>query len=318
MEEAFTAIRTLQVRGAPLIGVTAAFGLYLGMREALADPRAQPAAELARCVAYLSSARPTAVNLFWALEQAAAHVTPVLGDGAPAILACLLSWAQSVLLDNVATNRALGAYGLPLMRGKKAILTHCNAGWLATAGFGTATAPLYLLRERGEPVPRVYVDETRPLLQGAGLTAWELQQAGIPVTLICDNAAPTVLSSGRVEAVIVGCDRLAANGDLANKIGTLGVAVLAHAYGLPFYAAVPTSSIDFHMATGAEIPIEERAATEVRDIGGHSVAPDVAVFNPAFDVTPHRYITAIITEHGVIEPPFAASLERLHATMRHG
>ncbi len=312
IEDAFVAIRDLQVRGAPLIGVSAAFGLYLGMREALANQDADPARELARCSAYLAGARPTAVNLTWALQQAMRDVAPLLDSGdSQAILARLLRVAQGLLDADVATNRALGLHGLPLLRGTRAILTHCNAGWLATAGFGSALAPLYALLERGEEVPRVYVDETRPILQGARLTAWELEQAGVPVTLICDNMAATVLSQGRVDAVLVGCDRMAANGDFANKIGTLGVAILAREFGVPFYAGVPTSSIDFALATGAEIQIEERAADEVRRVGGRTVAPEVDVYNPAFDVTPHRYLSAVITERGIVTPPFDAGLARL-------
>ncbi len=311
LQDAFEAIRMLRVRGAPLIGVTAAFGLYLGMREALARPGAEAAHELERCASYLAGARPTAVNLAWALQRATDHVAPVL-DGAPdAILDRLLGFAQSLREADVAVNRALGEHALPLLRGKRAILTHCNAGWLATAGYGTATAPLYLLRERGEAAPHVYVDETRPVLQGARLTAWELAQAGIPLTLICDNMAATVLASGRVDAVIVGCDRMAANGDFANKIGTLGVAILAQHFGIPFYAAVPSSSIDLTTPDGAGIPIEERDPLEVRQVGGGVIAPSVPVYNPAFDVTPQRYLTAILTEHGVITPPFAAGLSRI-------
>lgn len=310
-QDAFEAIRGLRVRGAPLIGVTAAFGLYLAMKEALIAPGADAVAALERAHAYLAGARPTAVNLTWALRGAAAHVAPLLGADHAAIVAALLDFACGVLADDVATNRALGRHGLPLLRGKRAVLTHCNAGWLATAGYGTATAPLYLLRERGEALPRVYVDETRPVLQGARLTAWELDQAGFPVTLICDDMAASVLASGRVEAVIVGCDRMAANGDFANKIGTLGVAVLAREFGVPIYAAVPTSSIDFTLRDGSAIPIEQRAADEVRCLAGHAIAPAVEVYNPAFDVTPHRYLNAIITEHGILEPPFAESLDHL-------
>lgn len=316
LEDAAEAIRALRVRGAPLIGVTAAFGLYLGMREALASPTADPRAELERCACHLARARPTAVNLTWALERAMAAVTPLLDAGSGAILECLLHVARSLLTADVATNRALGRHGISLIRGKSAILTHCNAGWLATAGYGTATAPLYLLRERGEAVPRVYVDETRPVLQGARLTAWELDRAGIPVTLICDDMAATVMAQGRVEAVMVGCDRMAANGDFANKIGTLGVAILAREFGIPFYAAVPTSSIDLTLPDGAGIPIEERASAEVRQVGASVIAPDVAVFNPAFDVTPHRYLTAILTEHGVVTPPFDEGLRSMRAAMR--
>jgi methylthioribose-1-phosphate isomerase len=310
-QDAFEAIRNLRVRGAPLIGVTAAFGLYLAMKEALAAPGADPVVALERASSYLAGARPTAVNLTWALRRGVAHATPYLSAGRAAILDALLSFARSVLEEDVAANRAMGIHGLPLLRDKEAVLTHCNAGWLATAGYGTATAPLYLLRERGEALPRVYVDETRPVLQGARLTAWELNQAGFPVTLICDDMAATVMAAGRVQAVIVGCDRMAANGDFANKIGTLGVSILAREFGLPFYVAVPTSSIDMTLPDGAGIPIEERAAAEVRKVGERVIAPDVAVFNPAFDVTPHRYVTAIITERGVVEPPFAEGLRRL-------
>ena len=311
MADAFDAIRHLRVRGAPLIGVTAAFGLYLGMREALAAPGADPAAALPRCVEYLAGARPTAVNLCWALRRGAESVTPLLGSDREVILDHLLAFAQYTLDEDVAANRALGEHGAALLRGKRAVLTHCNAGWLATAGYGTATAPLYTLRERGEPPPRVYVDETRPVLQGARLTAWELDRAGFPVTLICDNMAATVMAHGAIEAVIVGCDRMAANGDFANKIGTLNVAILAREFGLPFYAAVPTSSIDASLPDGAGIPIEDRGADEVRRVGASVIAPDVAVFNPAFDVTPHRYLTAIITEHGVVAPPFEEGLRQL-------
>lgn len=308
LHDAFDAIRWLRVRGAPLIGVTAAFGLYVGMKEALAHPAADPAAELKRCAGLLAGARPTAVNLTWALRRAVAHATPFLAAGRAELIEQLLAFAQSILREDIAANRAMGEHGLPLVRGKQAVLTHCNAGWLATAGFGTATAPLYLLRERGEALPRVYVDETRPVLQGARLTAWELAQAGFPVTLICDNMAATVMASGRVEAAIVGCDRMAANGDIANKIGTLNVAILAREFGIPFYVAAPTSSIDLSLPDGTGIPIEERGAEEVRRVGESVIAPDVEVYNPAFDVTPWRLIAAIITEHGVVEPPFDGKL----------
>lgn len=313
MEDAFEAIRDLKVRGAPLIGLTAAFGLYLGMRDALSSKDADPADALTRCVEYLVGARPTAVNLSWALHQAVARVTPVASVGS-IVLDELLSFAQALLARDVATNRAIGLNGLPLLRDRTSILTHCNAGWLGTAGYGTALAPLYLLQEQNERLPHVYVDETRPVLQGARLTAWELTQAGIPATLICDNMAATVMASGRVEAVIVGCDRMAANGDFANKIGTLNVAILAKEYGIPFYVALPISSIDFSLPTGAGIPIEERAATEVLRVGSQVIAPDIAVFNPAFDITPHRYVSAIITERGVAVPPFEEALEALCAS----
>lgn len=313
MADAYDAIRHLRVRGAPLIGVTAAFGLYLGMSEALSRPGADAGTELQRCAGFLAGARPTAVNLTWALRNAVEDVTPYLADGGEIILDRLLQFARNLLDADVAVNRALGGHGLPLIQDARAVLTHCNAGWLATAGFGTATAPLYLLREQGGGLPRVFVDETRPVLQGARLTAWELANAGFPVTLICDNMAATVMASGQVDAVIVGCDRMAANGDFANKIGTLGVAILAHELDVPFYVAVPTSSIDASLATGAGIPIEQRGWDEVRQIGPQVIAPEVEVYNPAFDVTPHRYVTAIITEHGVLTPPFAPAIRQVLA-----
>ena len=315
MEAVFEAIRHLRVRGAPLIGVTAAFGLYLGMRDSLGGAQEEPRQALTRCVEYLSSARPTAVNLTWALQRAASDVAPFL-DAPGSAVQKLLASAQECLARDVAANRAIGVNGLPLLRGLRSILTHCNAGWLATAGYGTALAPLYIMLERGEETPHVFVDETRPVLQGARLTAWELTQVGIAATLICDNMAATVMAQGRVQAVIVGCDRMAANGDFANKVGTLGVAILAREFGIPFYVALPTSSIDPDLPTGAGIPIEERAAAEILQVGCQPVAPQIAVFNPAFDVTPSRYVTAIVTERRVLTPPFETSLRGLLAELR--
>ncbi len=312
MEATFEAIRELRVRGAPLIGVTAIFGLYLGMREALASTEEDPGRALDRCVSYLATARPTAVNLTWALQHAAADLSPFLGSPS-VLLDKLLSLAHEMLARDVAANRSIGVHGMPLLQHCRSILTHCNAGWLATAGYGTALSPLYVMQELGITTPHVFVDETRPVLQGARLTAWELVQAGIPATLICDNMAATVMAQGRVEAVIVGCDRMAANGDFANKIGTLGVAILAREFGIPFYVALPTSSIDMATPTGAGIPIEERSAAEIVQIGGHAIAPPIAVFNPAFDVTPHRYVAAIVTERRVLTPPFDTALRDLVA-----
>lgn len=310
-EDAWEAIRSLRVRGAPLIGVTAAFGLYLGMVEALEHRDADLADELERCIDYLATARPTAVNLTWALHRAAREIAPFVSAGRETVLDQLLAFALRLLDEDIATNRAMGTHGLPLLEGKSSVLTHCNAGWLATAGYGTATAPLYLMRERGYALPHVFVDETRPVLQGARLTAWELSRAGFDITLICDGMAATVMDQGKVEAVIVGCDRMTASGDFANKIGTLGVAIIAAQFGIPFYVVAPFSSIDFSLASGREIPIEERHPDEVRRVGSAVVAPDVPVFNPAFDVTPAHLVSAIVTERGVITPPLPEGLDRL-------
>jgi methylthioribose-1-phosphate isomerase len=311
IEDAWEAIRNLRVRGAPLIGVTAAFGLYLGMVEALEHRIADVSGELDRCVDYLSTARPTAVNLTWALRRARTEIAPFVNSSRETVLDELLAFARRLLDDDIATNRAMGLHGLSLLEGKSSVLTHCNAGWLATAGYGTATAPLYLMQERGYALPHVFVDETRPVLQGARLTAWELSRAGFDITLICDGMAASVMARGNVQAVIVGCDRMTASGDFANKIGTLGVAIIAAEFDIPFYVVAPLSSIDFSLTKGDEIPIEERNADEVRRVGDSIIAPDVPVFNPAFDVTPARLISAIVTERGVVTPPFAEGLERL-------
>jgi len=283
----------------------------------------------------LSASRPTAVNLFWALKRIQELVAAHVDEPVAALKQRMLVEANCMIDQDNAVCRAIGEYGVDLLLGLNvgrargspcngaddhgratgspyiSILTHCNAGGLATAQYGTALAPVYVAAERGIPV-RVYADETRPLLQGARLTAWELQQAGIPVTLITDNMAATVLAQGKIDAVIVGTDRVAANGDVANKIGTLGVAVLAREFGVPFYVAAPTSSIDMSLASGDLIPIEERKPEEVTEgFGRRTAPPGVAVYNPAFDVTPSRYVTALITERGVVRPPYAASLKAL-------
>ena len=300
------AIRGLRVRGAPAIGIAAAFGVYLGVRDSGPNEDLDRfSAALERVTAHLATSRPTAVNLFWALERVnrVAGAAAARGGAAEARKALLAEAIHMIDEDN-AVCRAIGAHGADLLADGDSILTHCNAGGLATAQWGTALAVVYVAAEQGKRVS-VYADETRPLLQGARLTAWELQQVGIPVTLITDSMAATVMAQGRVKAVIVGTDRVAANGDFANKIGTLGVAILAREFGIPVYVAAPLSSVDLTLATGAEIPIEERKPEEVSLAFGKRTAPEgVAIYNPAFDVTPARYVTAFITERGVVRAPF--------------
>jgi methylthioribose-1-phosphate isomerase len=306
------AIKVLRVRGAPAIGIAAAFGLYLAVRGSSATAYASFKAEVDTAAVYLASSRPTAVNLFWALKRIQQLVVEHSSEPVSQIKARMLAEACAMIEEDNAVCRAIGEHGAALLNGPEmSILTHCNAGGLATAQWGTALAPVYIAVENGRQV-HVYADETRPLLQGARLTAWELQQAGIPVTLITDNMAATVLSQGKVQAVIVGTDRVAANGDVANKIGTLGVAVLAHEFGVPFYVAAPTSSIDMSLVSGDLIPIEQRKPEEVTEGFGRRTAPKgVDVYNPAFDVTPHKYVTALITEKGVVRPPYTETLKLL-------
>jgi methylthioribose-1-phosphate isomerase len=301
-EEVWAAIRHLQVRGAPAIGMAAAYGLYLGIRDSRAESFESFWQELTDQADYLATSRPTAVNLFWALERIKQRVKREEGKPVAELKAAVLEEALEIQREDEEVCRRIGEHLLTLLHDGMGILTHCNPGALATAAYGTATAPLYLAKERGWNL-KVYADETRPVLQGARLTAYELQQAGIDVTLICDNMAAMVMAQGKVQAVIVGTDRVAANGDVANKIGTYGVAVLARAHNIPFYVAAPLSSIDLATPTGAEIPIEERPAEEITHGLGKQVAPDgIKVYNPAFDVTPARYITAIVTENGIYKP----------------
>lgn len=313
-EDVWEAIRHLKVRGAPAIGIAAAFGVYLGVRGTAGDAE-QVKAEVDRQADYLATSRPTAVNLFWALDRMKAKAEALLKnegirDG-EVLKEAMLTEAIQIQAEDEETCRLIGEHALTLLHDGIGVLTHCNAGGLATAKYGTALAPLYLAKERGWDV-KVFADETRPVLQGSRLTAFELQQAGIDVTLICDNMAAMVMSKGWVQAVIVGTDRVAANGDVANKIGTYGVAVLAKAHGIPFYVACPMSTIDLNTPTGAEIPIEERNEEEVTEGFGKRTAPrGVKVFNPAFDVTPNEYVTAIITEKGVVQAPYGDSLRKL-------
>ncbi len=302
------AIVDMVVRGAPAIGVTAAFGVVLAAREfAAGDPGAFPS-RLQGALRELAATRPTAVNLFWAIDRMGG-VAQRLGGSPPAeVAAALEAEARAILAEDVEANRRLGRFGAELLPDDATVLTHCNAGALATAGFGTALGVIRAAVEAGKRV-RVWADETRPLLQGARLTAWELQKDGIPVTLLTDNMAGYRLRLGGIDAVIVGADRIAANGDVANKIGTYGLSVLARENGVPFYVAAPLSTVDFALAGGDEIPIEERALREVTHLAGTAVAPaGVAAWNPAFDVTPAANVTALITEAGVIRPPFGPGL----------
>lgn len=303
-------IRTMAVRGAPAIGVSAALGLALAAREALAGAAEAFADRLREAAAVLRSTRPTAVNLFWAIDRVmgvAERHLPDPGATADAVLA----EALIMLEEDVRANRAMGSFGAALLPDQGNILTHCNTGSLATVYHGTALGVIRSAVEQGKQL-HVWVDETRPRLQGMKLTAWECGQLGIPSTVITDNMAGWVMRQGRVDAAIVGADRIAANGDTANKIGTYSVAVLARAHGVPFYVAAPISTVDFSLATGEEIPIEERAPEEVTEAGPVRLAPEgIRVYNPAFDVTPAEYITAIITDRGVAYPPFAESLAAL-------
>lgn len=338
IEDIWEAIRNLRVRGAPAIGIAAAYGAYLAVRNSANNSShgALPSIDAVMAVfknakQYLASARPTAVNLFWALDRMerrlaaecdtfalsaknrnAARVPANSNEAIDALLAALRQEAHAIRDEDARMCHNIGEHGLSLLRRGWGILTHCNAGALATAEFGTALAPIYLGQERGYAF-KVFADETRPLLQGARLTAWELMQAGVDTTLICDNMAASVMKRGLVQAVLVGCDRVAANGDTANKIGTLGVAILAKRYGIPFYVLGPSSSIDWTCPTGLQIKIEERPGEEITSKWyAHPMAPaGVSTFNPAFDVTDNELITAIITEKGVARPPFVSSLREL-------
>jgi len=306
------AIRELAVRGAPAIGVAAAFGLALSWRLASNRHRDVPAMleQLEVDRRTLAATRPTAVNLFWALERAGSLARLLVGEGRSAeeVAAELLGEARRILDEDIAMCRALGRAGAELLPQTATVLTHCNAGGLATGGYGTAVGVVYGAREMGKTI-KVFADETRPLLQGARLTAWELANQGIDVTVICDSAAATVLRQGKIDAVITGADRIAANGDAANKIGTYPLSVLARRHGVPFYIAAPGSTFDPHTACGEDIVIEERDPDEVHLWRGVRATPAGAgAWNPAFDVTPAELITAFITEYGVLKPPFASSL----------
>ncbi|MFC5529371.1 S-methyl-5-thioribose-1-phosphate isomerase [Cohnella yongneupensis] len=311
-EQVWEGIRELKVRGAPAIGISAAYGVVLGVLQFAGNTR-ELAAEAIKQAEYLATSRPTAVNLFWALDRMKARATALAAEGASTSEAidALLEEAKRIHSEDEETNRLIGEHALTLFEDGMGVLTHCNAGGLATSKYGTALAPFYLALEEGIRL-KVFADETRPVLQGARLTAFELQQAGVDVTLICDNMAGHVMSKGWVQAVIVGTDRVAANGDVANKIGTYGVAVLAKAHNIPFYVACPLSTIDLSTPTGDDIPIEERHPDEVSRGFGKRTAPEgVAIYNPAFDVTPNELVTAIITEKGIVRAPYSDSLKKL-------
>jgi len=297
------AIRELKVRGAPAIGVTAAMVVALGAQSVESTDYDEFTKHVEAIGADLAATRPTAVNLFWAIDRMMQLLRSLKGKPVPEIKQELMRESQRILEEDIALNRAMGRHGAELIRDGQTILTHCNAGALATAGFGTALGVIRAAWAQGKKI-RVLADETRPVLQGARLTAWELMQDQIPVTLITDNMAGAVMRGGMVQLCIVGADRIAANGDVANKIGTYSVAVLAKAHHIPFYVAAPSSTIDLKTPTGDAIPIEQRAAEEVTSLfGGTSVAPEgVPVLNPAFDITPAEYVTAIITERGVFKP----------------
>jgi len=306
--EVAEAIRTMVIRGAPAIGVAAAMGVALGVRQADPSRLDEEFEEICRT---LAATRPTAVNLFWAIERMRRVYEGVRGGSFGAVQATLLETALRMREEDIQVNRLIGWNGAELLASGMTVLTHCNAGALATAGYGTALGVIRAAVAAGKKI-EVFADETRPFLQGARLTAWELMKDGIPVTIITDNMAGHFLKSGRIGCVIVGADRIAANGDVANKIGTYSLAVLARENQVPFYVAAPISTIDLSLASGDEIPIEERPAEEVTHVFGVRVAPEgAAVRNPAFDVTPHRYVTAIITQRGVARPPYAESLARI-------
>ncbi|HEY1218871.1 MAG: S-methyl-5-thioribose-1-phosphate isomerase [Bryobacteraceae bacterium] len=306
--EVATAIRDMTIRGAPAIGVAAAMGVALGVLHA-AEPGLD--AQMEEICATLAATRPTAVNLFWAIDRMKRVYSSVAGQPIAEIRRRLVEEALLVREEDIAICRAIGRNGAPLVPDRKTVLTHCNAGALATAGYGTALGVIRAAVEDGKQID-VFADETRPFLQGARLTVWELQQDGIRTTLITDNMAGHFLKSGRIGCVVVGADRIAANGDVANKVGTYTVAVLAKENGVPFFVAAPISTLDLSLASGDAIPIEQRAAEEVTHVFGTRIAPEgTLVENPAFDVTPARYVAAIVTEKGVARAPFEESLKKL-------
>ena len=311
VEQMVDAIYRLAVRGAPAIGVAAAYGVLLGVQDLEGKSGDAVLAHTKEVCATLAKARPTAVNLFWALDRMQARAEREHGSGRSGdeLVAALFEEAHAIFEGDRQTCRRMGEIGAELIADGARLLTHCNAGALATAGMGTALAPIYVAQEQGKKVS-VYADETRPLLQGARLTAWELMQAGVDVTVITDNMMPRVLSEGRVHAVFVGSDRIARNGDVCNKIGTYGVALAAREHGVPFYVVAPLSTFDASLDSGAQIPIEERKPEEITEGFGKRTAPEgVKVYNPAFDVTPARLVSGIVTEVGLIEQPDMARVE---------
>ena len=312
-EQVADVIVTMVVRGAPAIGASAAYGLALGTDKSTAQTAEEFAPEFEKICARLAGTRPTAVNLFWAIDRMKKLFSKLRASGAdmPTIKQRILDEAHAVYEEDIAACKTMGAFGGELMPQEGGVLTHCNAGALATCGYGTALGVIRGAVEQGKQI-HVYADETRPFLQGARLTAWELMHDGIPTTVLCDNMAASLMRQGKIKSVIVGADRIAANGDVANKIGTYGVAVLAKEHGIPFLVAAPWSTIDLKTPTGDAIPIEQRAEREVTHHAGKQLTPHgVGIENPAFDVTPAKYVTAIITERGVLRPPYSESLLEL-------
>jgi methylthioribose-1-phosphate isomerase len=313
-KEMWEAIKVLKIRGAPAIGIAAAFGIYLGIREHEKEDKTLFLEKFEEVCEYIGSSRPTAVNLFWAIDRIRNLVRMHEDLTVPEITGLVLSEAGRMIDEDNEVCRAIGEHGARLIEDGSSVLTHCNAGGLATAMYGTALSPIFRAKELGRRV-HVWVDETRPLLQGSRITAWELVEAGVPATLITDSMAAWVMSQGKVDLVIVGADRIAANGDTANKIGTLGVSILAKEFGVPFYVAAPISTIDRTLLSGSGIPIEERDPEEIKHGFGRQTAPDaVSAYNPAFDVTPARYIKGIITEKGILKPPYEKSIAKLFDT----
>jgi methylthioribose-1-phosphate isomerase len=310
-QEVATAIRDMIVRGAPAIGVAAAMGIALGVKHSSAPDIATLRTEFGQICRIMGETRPTAVNLFWAIRRMQQTFEAAAPQGVHQVKINLVEEAQKMLVEDIAANEAMGRHGATLMPASGGVLTHCNAGALATCGYGTALGVIRSAIDSGKKL-HVFADETRPFLQGSRLTAWELMKDGIQTTLIADNMAGAMMRQGKIKAVIVGADRIAANGDVANKIGTYSVAVLAKEHSIPFYVAAPWSTVDMNMPDGEGIPIEQRSAREVTHHAGKQVAPDgVLVENPAFDVTPNKYVTAIITERGIAKSPFADALREL-------
>ncbi len=312
IEETFEAIRKLRVRGAPAIGITAAYGLYLGMHTENPTTRDEFFHKLEKHIQYLAGARPTAVNLFWAMEAIKARLQEIPGNDVAVLTEKLLELAKEVHEDDRQRCDAMADHGQEVVPEGARILTHCNTGALATGGIGTAFGVIYRAHQLGKNVS-VYADETRPLLQGARLTVWELMTAKIPVTLICDNMAAALMQQGKVDMVIVGADRIAADGSVANKIGTYNVALLTKHHGIPFYVAAPLSTFDRNISSGEEIPIETRPEDEVRKVFDRCLitVPDVPCWNPAFDVTPPELVSGIITEKGILYPPFSQTINNI-------
>jgi methylthioribose-1-phosphate isomerase len=310
-EQVADVIRNMVVRGAPAIGVSAAMGIALGVKNSAAGTVGELKKDFDQICDVIGKTRPTAVNLFWAIRRMQEKFETLRIRPLPQIKSSLIEEAQRMHAEDIAANQAMGRHGATLMPSSGGVLTHCNAGALATCGYGTALGVIRAAVEQGKKI-HVYADETRPFLQGSRLTAWELTKDGIPTTVISDNMAGAMMQQGKIGAIVVGADRIAANGDVANKIGTYSVAILAKEHGIPFYVAAPFSTIDLETSDGSKIPIEERSAKEITHIAGKQMVPDAAqVENPAFDVTPSKYVTAIVTERGVARAPYEESLQKL-------